>query len=101
MYHDSVKAGAPDGPDERFVTAEHVVSAQQGDATVLLDVRGGTYYTLNGVGGRIWGLLSEGSSVATVAERLSAEYAVSEEQARGDVEAFVDSLAQSRLIRSR
>lgn len=84
--------------EKRFRTAEHVVSTQQADATVLLDIRGGTYYTLNDVGGRIWVFLSEGASVSAMIERLAAEFDVSAEVVSGDVEGFVEQLDRSRLI---
>lgn len=98
MHAESVGAQGSRSPERRFRTAEHVVSTQQADATVLLDVRGGTYYTLNGVGGRIWVALSEGASVGAVVERLAAEFDVPAEQLSGDVEGFVEQLGRSRLI---
>lgn len=100
MQGESVGAQGSRSRERRFRTAEHVVSTQQADATVLLDVRGGTYYTLNGVGGRIWGCLSEGASVSAVVERLAGEFDVSAEQLSGDVESFVEQLDRSRLITS-
>lgn len=86
--------------ERRFRTAEHVVSTQQADATVLLDIRGGTYYTLNDVGGRIWIFLSEGASVGAMVERLAAEFDMPAEQLTDDVEGFVEQLDRSRLITS-
>jgi hypothetical protein len=77
-----------------------VVSTQQADATILLDVRRGKYYTLNGVGSRVWALLSEGATVGAIITRLADEFEVSAEQLSGDVERFVEQLHRSKLIRS-
>jgi len=81
-------------------TAEHVVSTQQAGATILLDVRGGEYYTLNEVGGRIWALLSEGATVTAVVERLAGEFEVPPHQLSRDVEGFVEHLRRSKLLAS-
>lgn len=98
MHAQSVGARGSASRERRFRTAEHVFSTQQADATVLLDVRGGNYYTLNEVGGRIWACLSEGVSVGTVVERLAAEFDVPAEQLSGDVANFVEQLDRSKLI---
>ena len=100
MQAQPVGARGSMSPERRFRTAEHVFSTQQADATVLLDVRGGTYYTLNEVGGRIWACLSEGASVGVVVDRLAAEFDVPAEQLSGDVASFVEQLDRSRLIAS-
>jgi hypothetical protein len=101
MHDGSVSAPGPRWGEKRFRTAEHVVSTQQADRTILLDVRGGRYYTLNEVGGRVWALLSEGATVSAVTERLASEFEVSAEQLSGDVEGFVKLLDRSRLITGR
>jgi len=79
-------------------TAEYVVSTQQADATILLDIRGGEYYTLNGIGSYIWMLLSEGTTVATVIERLACECEVPTERVSADVHHFIEQLHRSKLI---
>lgn len=56
--------------------APHVVGTRAGDVTVLLDPRGGQYYTLNEVAGRIWELIEQPVSVESVRDRLAAEYDV-------------------------
>ena len=81
-------------------TAEYVVSTEQADATILLDVRGGKYYTLNGIGGRIWSLLSEGATVSAVIERVAGEFEVPAERVSSDVHGFVEQLHRAKLIRS-
>lgn len=98
MHARSAGARGSASREMRFRTAEHVVSTQQADATVLLDIRGGTYYTLNDVGGRIWACLSEGASVGGVVERLAAEFDVPAETLSGDVAEFVEELGRSKLV---
>lgn len=98
MHAESFGAQGSTSRERRFRTAEHVVSTQQADATVLLDVRAGTYYTLNEVGGRIWACLCEGVPVGAVVERLAAEFDVPAEQLSGDVADFVEQLDRSKLV---
>ena len=94
----STIAPAPNETGRRFRTAEHVVATQEADATILLDTRRGKYFTLNGVGSRIWALLSAGATVGDVIERLAPEFDVSADQIGGDVDSFVKQLQHSKLI---
>jgi hypothetical protein len=98
MHDRSTSAPGARREEKRFRTAEHVVATQQADTTILLDVRGGKYYTLNEVGGRIWSLLTEGATVSWVAQRLASEFEVPPEKLSADVERFVTLLDRSRLI---
>ncbi len=88
----------PKIPDDRFTRAKGVVGTRQGDTTVLLDVNGGMYYTLNEVGGRIWELIGEGDSPSRIVQRLEEDYDVAREQLVADVRALVDRLLLTRLI---
>jgi hypothetical protein len=85
-------------PTARFDRTAGVLCTSQGDTTVVLDVRGGTYFTLNEVGGRIWQLLGEGTTVGGVVERLAAEYDVPLERLAADVNELIDRLLATRLI---
>ncbi len=82
----------------RFQQSTGVVGTRQGDTTVLLDVNGGMYYTLNEVGGRIWELIGVGEATVVIVERLWAEYEVPLEQVVGDTAAMIDRLLAAKLI---
>ena len=80
--------------------AKHVVSTRQENATILLDIRRGEYYTLNGVGGRVWALLSDGPTVSMIIDRLAGEFEITPEQLSSDVHGFVEQLQRSKLLSS-
>jgi hypothetical protein len=88
----------PQTPPIRFDRAKGVVGARQGDTTVLLDVHGGMYYTLNEVGGRVWDLLGDGLTTPAIVERLLQEYDVPLDRLDADVRALVDRLRATKLV---
>lgn len=92
------QATAPPSSSARFRHAKGVVSTRQCDTTVLLDVNGGVYYTLNEVGGRIWELVGVGESVAEIVERLAGEFEATVEVLAADTAAMVERLLGARLV---
>ncbi len=49
---------------------EHVVASAVGDVMVLLDLRSGTYHTLNDLGTLIWGALERGANVGVIVDEI-------------------------------
>lgn len=78
--------------------AKHIVSAQQGDRTILLDVHRGHYYSLDGVGSQIWAMLQDGMELHQIEERLVGEYAAPREQIVRDLSALVEQLRRKALV---
>ena len=68
------------------------------DEVVALDLATGTYFSANLSGSRLWERLSEGCDRADLIVTLVTEYAVSEEQAERDVDAFLDELQRHALL---
>jgi hypothetical protein len=89
----------PQLPQARFDQANGVVGTRQGDTTVLLDVNGGMYYTLNEVGGRIWELLGTGVAVPAIVEQLQAEYDVAPETLAANTATLIDRLLKAKLVK--
>ncbi|MGH7497569.1 MAG: PqqD family protein [Gemmatimonadales bacterium] len=85
-------------PSSRFVRTKGVVSTQQCDTTVLLDVNGGLYYTLNEVGGRIWEMVGENASVAEMVERLAGEFDAPAERLEADTGGMLARLLGASLV---
>ena len=83
---------------ERLTPLPHVVAAAQGGRTVLLDVERGRYYTLDEVGGRIWGLLGEGSTCAAIVDALRREYDVEASRVEADVASLLAQLRDAGLV---
>ncbi len=82
----------------RFRHTKGVVGTRQCDTTVLLDVNGGRYYTLNEVGGRIWELVGEGASVAEIVDRLGGEFDAPAERLTLDAIALIQRMLEARLV---
>ena len=89
-------APAPQGAP--FRRAEHVLSAVEGDRTVLLDPKGGEYFGLDEVGTRIWELLPDHPTAERLAERLLEEYAAPRETLAADAARLLDELAAAKLV---
>ena len=83
---------------ERLTPLPHVVAAAQGGRTVLLDVERGRYYTLDEVGGRIWGMLGEGAALAAIVDALRREYDVEESRVEADVAGLFTQLRDAGLV---
>lgn len=84
--------------EDRFHHLPHVVSARGAGATVLMDRKRGTYFTLNEVGARIWELIGAELSLPVMIERLLEEYDVPREQVENDVTTTIQQLRRDRLI---
>lgn len=86
-------------PDQaRFRATNRQVSSDLGGEVVILDLEGSRYYGLDGVGARVWELLSESRSVAELQQALLAEYDVDEEQCRRDLELLLAGLETRGLV---
>lgn len=84
--------------NDRFSISSEVLSQEVNGETVLLDLQGECYFSLNEVGTRIWQLLQCDSSVGEALDVLSDEYDVSREQLEGDVGELLDKLSGAGLV---
>ena len=75
-----------------------LMTADMNGSAVMMDIMTGKYYNLGQVGGRIWELLEEPMSVSDLIRKLTAEYDVSAEQCRTDVEPFLNTLVDRGLL---
>jgi hypothetical protein len=66
--------------------------------TVILDVEGGVYYGLRGVGKAIWDQIYAPVSVEALCERLSTQFDVDLETCRRETTAFLETLQDRGLI---
>jgi hypothetical protein len=69
-----------------------------GDATVLLDVAHGRYFTLNPVAGRVWELLASGIVLDDLLTQLHREFDVPPDLLRIDVVTLIRQLDDLELI---
>ena len=89
-----------EGLDNRFRSNEAECAAKVIDGeAVIINLRNGTYYSLDGVGGTVWELIAEGRTVPEVVSALVARFDVDAPRASADVERLVrDLLAENLLV---
>jgi hypothetical protein len=74
------------------------VAVEVDRSVVMMSIAREKYYSLGGVGGRIWELVQEPRSVGDLCERLAEEFDVEAAVCRSDVEEFLLNLLDEGLI---
>lgn len=82
----------------RLVASDEQVSAELAEESVILSLRDGEYYGVEGVGNRVWQLLRETRTFGELVDTVVREYDVSPEQAAADLAALVTDLAGRGLV---
>jgi hypothetical protein len=75
-----------------------LITSKVADAVVILHLSSGRYYSLDGVGVRIWELLQEKRSLAGVCAILEAEFGVDASLCRDDLLTLCRSLCNAGLV---
>lgn len=78
--------------------AEGLLAAAVGDELLMMSVKEGKYFNLNGVGARIWELLAEPVTPDGLVAALTAEYEVNDDTAREQVVEFLSALRARGLL---
>ncbi len=91
--------------DARFIRNREVVSRQIEGELVIVPIRRGvgdlnSLYTLNSVGSILWEFLTEGHTLPEMVQRVCDEFEVSSKQAQADIQEFLGSLLEEKLIQS-
>jgi hypothetical protein len=81
-----------------FTRSPDVIFTPVDGDTVLLHLRSGIYYSLDPVGTMIWEQLSESTTLAQVCSAVCDRFAVSAEEAWGDLSALVCHLKAEQLV---
>lgn len=84
-----------------YKIAENVLFQEIDGEAVLLSLDEGCYYGLDEVGTRVWRMLDEDTEPAQMVAKIVEEYDVEPEQARRDLDALIDDLEKSGLIRQQ
>lgn len=87
---------APPGA-RRLRRSAEVVSAADGDRTVLLDLRSEQYFALDGVGAAVWARLEGDRTVEEVAAAVAELYQAPRDEVQRDVIEFVTTLERDGL----
>ena len=78
--------------------SKHQLSVASPDETVILDPGSSVYYSLDGVGRRVWALIQEPRLVADVCETLLEEFEVSPDVMMRDLKVLLGELHAAGLI---
>jgi hypothetical protein len=84
--------------DAVFQRDPATLEASVGTETVLCSAGLGKFCDVNAVGGRIWKLLERPRSIAEIVSGLRERYAVDEATCLRDIEPFLATLEEARLI---
>jgi hypothetical protein len=85
--------------DRRLVRSDDAVESAVGDETVILHLVKGTYYGLDPVGTRIWGMIKDGVETPEICRRLAEEYDIDLGTIEADARRFLTDLeAQGILV---
>ena len=82
----------------RVSACRGLLAEQLLDETVILDPSTDTYARLNRAGTFLWPSIADGSDVQELAQTLAERFALSPEDARADVEAFVRMLLDRGFV---
>jgi Coenzyme PQQ synthesis protein D (PqqD) len=75
--------------------------AETADGAVLLDIRQGLCFSINPVGAIIWKHIREGCDSSQIAQYVVQAFDIPAEQARNDVQEFIEDLKQKQLVHER
>ncbi|AXE20520.1 PqqD family protein [Runella rosea] len=82
----------------KFIRKNETISGQLNDDLVMVDIEKGSYFSLNSVATRIWELLENPLSPESLYDALLAEYDVTPEQCRTEVNEYLEKMKELGLI---
>ena len=87
--------------DSIVVVSPDQVSSDLAGEIVMLNLKNGTYYGLDQVGARVWGLIEQPRRVAAIRDAILEEYDVEPERCERDLLALLGELRDNGLIEVR
>ncbi len=88
----------PQLPQTFRVNSEEVAAKVVEGEAILINLTSGVYYSMDGLGARIWSLLEAHHSVDAITDAIADGYAVPTERCRSDVEILIRQLLEENLI---
>ena len=88
-----------------FIRNQEVVSRRIDGELIIVPIRSGigdlnSLYTLNPVGSVLWEFMTERHTVGEMVQRVREEFEVTTTQAQQDIESFLGSLLEEKLVLS-
>lgn len=84
--------------EKKSVAKPQITSCMIGEDMALMDVQGGTYFTLNTVGAEIWNALSSPCTEEKLVSHITEMFTVDESECRNDVIAILADLKKEGLV---
>lgn len=84
--------------ESTFQRNKNIAVAQVGSDVSMLDEDSGMYYILENVAARIWELMEEKISLASIVSTLVLEYDVERDTCQKEVLAFAKKMIDSKMI---
>lgn len=81
-----------------YRVSDTVRSTHGQDGAIVLDIRQGQMFNLNVVGSRILELLKNESTQPTIVDEIVREFGVGRDRAEKEVQEFLETLMQMRLV---
>ena len=82
----------------RLTPSPDAAESAVGDETVILHLVNGTYYGLDPVGTRIWGMVKQGTSTPEICATLAAEYDIDLATIEADARRFLTDLEAQEIL---
>tara|TARA_B100001964_G_C13906373_1_gene453877 strand:+ start:75 stop:362 length:288 start_codon:yes stop_codon:yes gene_type:complete len=90
---------------KKDITLENTVSSKKNLVTssidneiVMMSVERGSYYTLNGMGSKIWHLIKKPTIVKNICAVLSSEYDIEHSLCQKEVLSFLNDMEKNELL---
>jgi coenzyme PQQ synthesis protein D (PqqD) len=83
---------------DRLIASPRVSRATQHGETMLLDLAGGSYYTLNESGAFVWDMLRRGTTLGEIIDALEARYDAPRERIAADASTLTSELIAASLV---
>jgi Coenzyme PQQ synthesis protein D (PqqD) len=80
------------------VNHPQVINEMIDGEAIMINLVSGSYYSLDSVGGEVWGLLEESLSVDDIVTQLSSRYDASDDIIRSAVENLLEQLSREQLV---
>lgn len=84
--------------DQLVVQIKGNIVSNMGGEKVMLSVKNGKYYNLGEIGGEIWDLIDEKTTVNQLVESVMSIYAVEQSKCEEQVLSFLEHLLDESLI---
>jgi hypothetical protein len=84
--------------DRLCPNSEEVASQVMDGEAIMINMSNGMYYSMDGVGGFIWGLIEEARSLREIAEQVVGRYDVASAEAKQDLERLAAELLADKLV---